>query len=69
MNLVAAWETLVGSLAAAFIEPGFETVFSLVRAWVLTAGRHTLSRMFLMGDERNDRCGYDRFTYLVRDGT
>ena len=65
--LVAVWETLVGSLAA-FTEPGFETVFSVVHAWVLTAGRHTLRRMFLVGGERNDWRGYDRFTYLVREG-
>ncbi len=68
MDFVAVWETLVGALAAAFTEPGFETVFSLVRAWVLTTGRHTLSRMFLVGGERNGRRGYDRFTYLVREG-
>jgi len=68
MDLVAAWEALVGSLAAAFTEPGFETVFALVRAWALVAGRHTLSRMFLVGGERSDRRGYDHFTYLVRQG-
>ena len=53
MTLVAARDTLLGSLAAAFTDPGFQAVFAPLTAWVLTPGRHTLSRLFLSGGERS----------------
>lgn len=68
MGLAAAWDTILGSLASVFTQPGFEVATALLTAWVLTPGRHTLSRLLLASSDRAPEHGYQRFAYLVRAG-